>query len=417
MIAIGLFAAHAARGDEQPPNAFAFHGYFRSAFGLNSNGGQQVAFRAPGAAAKYRLGNEAETYAELIVVNNWLNPEHDPDRVWVKSQFLLEADTSNSASFANFPLEIGNDNFHVREAYVQLGNAVKSMPDLKLWAGLRYYRTEQAHIDDLFVIDMSGYGGGIEDVDLGVGKAALAYLGGARPDITTKGSGRYVKSNINARVYDLPAPLGKLGVWLNFAATSGGGVTDAGEKIPSSTGVAVAVTHERAWADGHQWLSLQYGRGAASNLSTSIDDPSPFGKDSERLRLVEHALFQPDETFAIQPVFVYEQSRDGDPRKGWNRWVSFGARPQVFLSSVFSVAVEAGFDYTKSGDGQYEGWLRKITLAPTLGVGRHFMDRPVLRAFVTYASWSDGLRGLVGGDAFVNDTHGLTYGVQAETAW
>ncbi len=43
-------------------SSFEFHGYFRSGYGLNSAGGEQVAFQAPGADAKYRLGNEAETY-------------------------------------------------------------------------------------------------------------------------------------------------------------------------------------------------------------------------------------------------------------------------------------------------------------------------------------------------------------------
>src|ERR1700719_4714098 len=52
--------------------SFEFHGYFRSGYGLNSKGGSQVAFQAPGADAKYRLGNEAETYGEFIFVNNWL---------------------------------------------------------------------------------------------------------------------------------------------------------------------------------------------------------------------------------------------------------------------------------------------------------------------------------------------------------
>ena len=45
--------------------SFEFHGYFRSGYGLNGKGGQQVAFIAPGADAKYRLGNEAETYGEV----------------------------------------------------------------------------------------------------------------------------------------------------------------------------------------------------------------------------------------------------------------------------------------------------------------------------------------------------------------
>ncbi len=61
---------------QEREGSFESHGYFRSGFGLNSRGGQQVAFEAPGAQAKYRLGNEAETYAELIFVNNWVNPDH-----------------------------------------------------------------------------------------------------------------------------------------------------------------------------------------------------------------------------------------------------------------------------------------------------------------------------------------------------
>jgi maltoporin len=39
----------------QQVGAFEFHGYFRSGYGLNSEGGEQVAFQAPGAEAKYRL--------------------------------------------------------------------------------------------------------------------------------------------------------------------------------------------------------------------------------------------------------------------------------------------------------------------------------------------------------------------------
>ena len=82
---------------------FEFHGYFRSGYGLNSDGGQQVAFQAPGADAKYRLGNEAETYGEFIFVNNWLNPEHGSDKAWMKTEVMIEANTSNAASYANFP--------------------------------------------------------------------------------------------------------------------------------------------------------------------------------------------------------------------------------------------------------------------------------------------------------------------------
>jgi maltoporin len=401
---------------EKQAKAFEFHGYFRSGYGLNSEGGQQVAFQAPGADAKYRLGNEAETYAELIFVNNWLNPEHEASTIWVKSQFLVQADTSNSASYANFPSTIGNDTFRLREAFVQAGNVLSVLPDAKFWAGERYYRRYQAHINDYYILDMSGYGGGVEDVDVKIGKVALAFIGGARPDVVTN-HGHYAKSNVDVRLYDVPVPGGKLGVWFNFARAEGG-QTETGEAIADASGYAFGVAHQRLeWLGGYNWFSIQYGKGAASNFSTAIEDPSPYLKDSERLRIVEHALFQPNEYFAIMPVIVYQQTRTGTPGEGWSRWFSFGARPQVFLTQLFSVAFEAGFDHTKSGDGTTSGWLRKFTLAPQIAAGRKFFSRPVLRAFATYASWSNAFLGSVGSDAYSDDTAGFTSGLQAEAWW
>lgn len=396
--------------------AFEFHGYLRSGFGLNSHGGQQVAFQAPGADAKYRLGNEAETYGEVIFVNNWQNPDHTPGKVWWKTQVMVEANTTNSASYANFPSGIGNDNIRLREAFVQAGNVIDALPDAKFWAGERYYRRYQAHITDYYVLDMSGYGGGVEDVDIAIGKMALAYLGGARPDIVTN-HGTYAKSNVDFRLYDVPAPFGKVGVWFNFAHATGGR-TAAGAEIPDANGYAVGIGHQRLeWLGGYNWLSVQYGRGPASNFGTAIDDPTPYLEHSERFRIVEHALLQPNEYFAIMPFFVYQATRSGTPGEGWTRWISFGARPQFFFSELFSTALEVGVDHVRAPGAQNDGWLRKVTLAPQLGAGRKFFSRPVLRAFATYAKWSNDLRGRIGGLAFQNDTEGVTYGLQGEAWW
>ena len=401
---------------EEEVKAFEIHGYFRSGYGLNSRGGQQVAFQAPGADAKYRLGNEAETYGELIFVNNWLNPQRDHDKAWMKTEFMIEANTSNSASYANFTHGIGNDQFRLREAFVQAGNIFKSQPGAKFWAGERYYRRYQSHINDFYISDMSGYGGGVEDLDVKVGKVAVAFLAGARPDITTE-NGNYAKSNIDVRLYDVKAPGGKLAGWFNFATAKGGTKPD-GTVIPSSNGYAFGIAHQRLeWNGGYNWFSVQYGKGAASNFSTSIDDPTPFIKNTKRFRIAEHMLVQTNNKFAIQPVFVYQRTQSGNPKDGWNRWLSFGARPQYFFTDHISIAFEAGLDRTQSGDGKYEGWLRKFTFAPQISAGRGFFSRPVLRLFVTYASWSDGLRGYVGGTPFRNQTSGLTYGVQTEVWW
>jgi maltoporin len=401
---------------EEQVKSFEFHGYFRSGYGLNSRGGQQVAFQAPGADAKYRLGNETETYGELIFVNNWLNPKHDTDKAWIKTEVMLEANTTNSASYANFAGGIGNDQFRLREAFVQIGNIWQRQPGAKFWAGERYYRRYQSHINDFYISDMSGYGAGVEDLNVRVGKLSVAFLAGARPDITTE-VGNYAKSNIDVRLYDVKAPGGKLGAWFNFARAAGG-TTQTGRVIPTANGYAFGIGHQRLeWHGGYNWFSVQYGTGTASNFSTALDDPTPFLKSAKRLRVVEHMLLQPNDKFAIAPVFIYQRTQSGNPRDGWNQWLSVGARPQVFFNDHFSLAFEGGFDHTRSGIGQYDGWLRKFTIAPQIAAGRNFFSRPVLRLFATCASWSNGLRGFVGGVPFKDRTSGLTYGVQVETWW
>ncbi len=96
------------------------------------------------------------------------------------------------------------------------------------------------------------------------------------------------------------------------------------------------------------------------------------------------------------PIFIYQRTKDGNPQDGWNQWVSFGARPEIFFTKHLSLAFEAGFDHTHMpgmicpATGPYDGWLRKFTIAPQIGAGRKFFSRPVLRVFLTYANWSDG---------------------------
>lgn len=269
---------------QEEVNSFEFHGYVRSGYGLNGVGGQQVAFEAPGADAKYRLGNEAETYAELIFVNNWLNPDHKSDKAWMRSEFMIEANTSNSANYANFPNGVGNDQYRFREAFVQAGNLFDIQPDAKFWAGERYYRRQHIDIIDYYPLDTSGYGAGIEDLNVRVGKLAVAFLSAARPDIIT-GSGNLAKSNIDVRLYDVKGPGGFLGVWFDYA-TAKGGTVQSGAAVPPRHGRS-----HRGWL--RHWLppptprmarrlphlfgAIRNRRGQQLQQSRKRhDDPGPF---------------------------------------------------------------------------------------------------------------------------------------------
>jgi maltoporin len=419
---------------QQQVGAFEFHGYFRSGYGLNSAGGQQVAFQAPGTEAKYRLGNEAETYGEFIFVNNWVDPDQSSNNeTWAKTEVMIEANTTNSQSYTSFPNGIGNDQFRLREAFIQIGNVLEGQPDAKFWAGERYYRRQHVDIDDFYPLDASGYGGGVEDLNVGIGKLAVAFVSAARPDIVTQ-NGNLAKSDIDVRLYGVKGPRireipsGLWSAWFDYAWSKGGATTATsttapGTVVPTTDGYAFGFKHELLeWHGGYHSASIQYGTGAAANYSSNgagvvIANPTAYINKSANLLVTEQVLYQPNDKFAILPIFVYQRFKDGNPQDGWNHWVSFGARPEIFFTNHISLAVEGGFDQVHGNNPQFDGWLRKLTIAPQIGVGRKFFSRPVLRAFLTYANWSDGLKGFVGGVPFQKRTDGLTYGVQTETWW
>jgi hypothetical protein len=62
--------------------------------------------------------------------------------------------------------------------------------------------------------------------------------------------------------------------------------------------------------------------------------------------------------------------------------------------------LEFGVDWAKSEPMGTDGHLWKITLAPQISRSGKFFSRPVIRPFITYAKWSDGFKGLVGGTAY-----------------
>src|SRR3974390_1862227 len=389
---------------------FEYHGYLRSGAGLNGDGGRMVAFQAPGAGLKYRLGNESDTYGELTCVNNWVNAKRETDKAWLKTNITIEADTTESSTYAP------NDKFRLREAFVQMGDVIQSHPEMKFWAGERYYRRLNIDINDYYMLDTSGYGGGFEDLNVKFAKASVAYLAGAREDIFSD-SGNHSKNGAHGPPSDIHSLYGKLGLWYDYSFSKGG-ITPENTQVPSVGGWAIGIGHTKTelWG-GYNRLTFQYGEGAAANFSTAIDDPTPFLQNAHTYRFTESSVIQPSKLFAIQPLVIYQQQFSGVPNSRSNTWLSFGARPVFYFTDHISLAFEAGFDKTHSGTGQYEGWLRKFTIAPQIGAGREFFSRPVLRAFITYANWSQGLEGYIGGPAYRNKTSGFNFGLQAETWW
>jgi len=408
------------------PRPFEFHGYLRSGYGMNGEGGKMEAFKAPGAFAKYRLGNEAETYGEMELTNNWLR-EGDPlSAPYVRTTVMMSYVTGENFTYDSLNNQKQGNDYALRQAFIEGGNIFQTIPDIRIWAGQRYYQRMDIHINDFYYLDMSGYGAGIQDVPVGsFAKLSIAWLGGSVDDYQTD-HGRVAKQNLDLRLTDIKVPLGKLTFWFDFSNTRGGEVRNVFNSdgsnldIQSSSGWAIGVFHrtgETAFLGGYNQLSLQYGEGAAYNFASTLDSSGPFLDDAWHFRATDHFTIQPSPHFAVQAVGVYDKIHYGGPDSD-NRWISVGARPVYFFSDRFSMALEAGVDWVKSDPLGRDGHLWKVTFAPIqISRGQKFFSRPQLRAYVTYAGWSNDFKGLVGGTPYENDTRGLSYGIQAEAWW
>jgi len=417
-------------------------GYFRAGYGRDDKGGPQPAFQAPGAFAKYRLGNEAEDYGELAFGKNWYVPGlFSPDAP-------VRADGTPTGPIARTQIRLSFYNPHpssgstgdfrtgLPEAWAEVGNVFASQPSLKFWGGNRFYRRQDISINDFFFYNMSGAGGGFEDLELPFGKAALAWIGNGQQsgiyssDITAlpdpDNLAGFSKQSFVLSLYDVPAPLGKVEVGL-VGALMNSGLDSLGRQAPDSSGVAFTFlhTHEHFLSpDGFNKFSLQFGKGAAKTFTSGYETVAltngtfivPDDTGSWRFRVTESFVTQPWPHLSISPALVYQYT-DYHNAQGNVQWLSGGVRPIYHFNKFFSLALEGGADYVNDSGTDQSGALYKLTLAPQVSLGDRFFSRPVIRAFVTYAAWSDSFKGQVGGNDYANDTSGLTWGIQMESWW
>jgi maltoporin len=416
-------------------------GYFRAGYGRDEEGGPQPAFQAPGAFAKYRLGNETEDYGELMLGKNWYvpdlfaeepppRPDGTPTGPIARTQIRMAfynpySSSSGSASQVSLP-----------ESWASIGNVFASQPSVKFWAGNRFYRRQDICIDDFFFYNMSGAGGGVEDYELGNGKLALAWIGnGAQSGVyssdiaalpSPNNIAGFSKQSVDLSLYDFDLPAGKVELGMVFAAENSGKNAN-GQEAPNSEGGAFTFIHTYEHflsEDGVNKFSLQFGTGAAKTFTSGYETTTLTNgtyiisdePDSWRFRATESFVSDINSHFSISPAIIYQYT-DYRNMLGDVQWLSGGVRPVYHFNDHFDVAFEGGVDHVDDSGSGPSGTLYKLTFAPEVSLGNKFFSRPILRAYVTYAAWTDGFKGSVGGNDYMDATAGWVWGMQMETWW
>jgi maltoporin len=412
-------------------SAVDFHGYFRSGIGGTTKGGTQTCFGVPSNDFKFRLGNECENYAELEFTQSLYKTKgvefvYDGMLAYVTGLAGPDFDSLKNA---------GNE-IALRQNWI----GVKGLPFLgggMAWIGKRFYHRNDVHEIDFFYWDISGFGGGLDDVPIGPAKFAVAVM-------QNSFSSRRSIWRPDFRVYGIPIiPNGTLEAGISLYIDSS---TETASPATNNSRQSVSPWITVQWAQteflgGFNKLAFQWGQGSASNLNQAPNLDA--GTDQKQWRIVEHMVFQPTEAISGALVFVYQNKANvfknaTSPLQNFKSW-SAGIRPAFQPFEYFKIAAEVGYTSvmpkdTISGGGTTDNQnLFKFTVAPTIlpltGGGGSYFTRPELRLFLTYAKWNDaaqrtGIAGQPTGTCstaastspYGCDTNGVSFGAQVE-AW
>ncbi|MDO9224443.1 MAG: carbohydrate porin [Pseudomonadota bacterium] len=380
-------------------SALDFNGYIRAGAGSNLQGSRQSCFKLPGAAAKYRLGNECEVYGEALFGQDLYQVDNGP-----RLSGHVMASLYSPDGFENL-FESNNSN-RLPQAYLAVHDLAALNGGL-LWLGNRYYKREDVHINDFFYWNPSGIGMGVEDYRIGGMKLSYAVF---RKDSIDQAN---MAPRHDLQLRGIPANAGgELQLGASYIANTGSDPT-------RHSGWALNVQHvQQATLGGWNKLALQYGVGPGVGLGSTGGLGN--GSDVTRFRAVEQLYFKATPLLDGLVTAVYQH--DSAPTGGQD-WTSLGGRLVYSLGGNWKLLTELGFDRVKP-DGAATRNLGKFTVAPTWSSTAGLFGRPEIRLFYTWASWNDAAQlaaaagdALSSSGAYAGDRHGSTVGVQVEHWW
>jgi len=298
---IGLAVSLASLAMPFTAQALDFNGYVRSGVGESTASESQACFQLPGAASKFRLGNECEQYAELGLRQNLFTMD-DGSVLSVEGMAALYNEYDHTPKFT------GDHGFaRLVQAYAEWSN-IAALNNGSLWAGRRFYKRNDIHISDFYYWNQSATGAGIENVEIGGLQYSYAF---SRKDSVFQEN--YTnRHDFNVGGFDTN-PDGELQFGVSYIADP-----DRGD---SNSGWSVTAQHEQiGFLGGSNTFAVQYGEGPGTGLGYTGD--VTLEESAKSWRVVEFFDWQVTPRFGGQFQVVYQK----DKRQGGGDqdWISVG---------------------------------------------------------------------------------------------
>jgi maltoporin len=410
--------------------AVDFHGYARAGSSTTSNGGEQYCFndKLDGAHYAGRLGDECDTYGEVGLGQGFKGS--DESNFYIDTMFSYQAKYQGNdyQSIVTPSQKESRGDWALRQLNVQAKNVLAYAPESTVWIGKRYYQRRDVHILDLYYLNNSGYGAGIENVTAGPGKVSIAWLTGDR----VPSKGKYDANGeitVQTEKYDLRYQ--DLDIWqdakLNFAMIYGkADLTDVQDKAkePDNDGIMYSSELIHKIGSAENTFVLQYGKdGLAdsvlnSSSGTAVETYTDWQGDTDNAYRVIYFGSSPlasNVDIAYSALYAEGETVASAAANDSPSRMSFVMRPSYYWNKLHRTTVELGISENQLSNQTESQKLEKIILAHEITPDIGLMTRPVLR-FYTGAFFDNAAENITSSKTTGEDGN-IRLGAQLEAWW
>ena len=439
-----LSAAVALALSSVAASAVDFHGYFRAGAQANTQGGEVYCLGNGQIGHKVgRLGDECDTYAELTLNQEIYNKANNK---WTVNTLVAYGTAEGNRDLQGDSWQgVGGDGpwNGQRLSIRELWTGYQTDAGYQIWAGKRFYQRKDIHILDLYYLNNSGYGAGIEGIDVGMGNLAFAVTKWANDGTSDYNRNVY---KLDARWNGIPVgPLGNLDASVIYAlpfiseqqeanATGNARANRANSGALVTLDLNTAVNSDSVNLMNH--FVVQYGTNGfgyiGQNGNHAGDNYTP-DLDDTGVRVIDWGTLDAG-NFGLGYSLIWAHVDNGDDHKAagatWTTersgWIySIVLRPEYKWTEFTRTTLELGYSSQKTNgnvaDVKYEDPdVYKVTLAQQFTPGKGFWTRPAIRFYVSYIGGDEFAEGWAVGYKNKNkdgDEHQITVGTQVEAWW
>ncbi|WP_369600316.1 maltoporin LamB [Hahella sp. SMD15-11] len=385
--------------------AVEFHGYARAGISTTADGGEQLCYGS-GAAGHFvgRLGDECDTYGEMALGQELFAQDGKTFRfdMMLAYQALNQGNDYQALDGDNDLFSTGGDtnasepwqggDIALRQAFVSAKNVIGWAPGATLWAGKRFYGRKDVHWLDLFYVNNSGYGAGLENISVGNAKASVAVTNFDTP-ARHSGNGYTQNNKLDVR-FSMPAGAGNLELIGIYGYAD---LTDAQDQNKSSlskevdrNGFFLTAEYSQGLMGGFNKAVLQYGKGSLGHMAyanhgggESLNSVWWDGTLEKSWRVMDFGVARLSDKVELGYSVLYQKGTTyGSGVTEENpSLMSVVVRPMYKWDDIMKTTLELGYSKNQEPWEAEKKALSKIVVAQEWSAGKSFWARPTIRLY------------------------------------